>query len=346
MDNDDGGRHSDDFATFSYLLMLLEAYQRLGGDSSDDDDDDIDPAAGDPDNGDGNREGLGDGDLEEEEEEDSEELSQYASFLLANSRGHHDEGGSGQEAELGEVDNGDDVDGVAFTTGAVETHTYEDAIIVGSSGDYSSSGFFLPSYEEFTRAYTSTAYHEVGGGAGASSSLHHGDDELPPDDDSGNNEAQSQAVEQHGDERHGYPEAALEAATRFIQSINGGGGPLDAESMIRRMAPLVATYRARDGQRPASSAAVAALEKRKHGGGGASASPSATGQCVICLEDYEAGDDLSVMPCSDRHSFHQACLADWLARSRLCPLCRHVLSDEEHDDDGDGDDDAHNGQAP
>nr|CAB3490913.1 unnamed protein product [Digitaria exilis] len=46
--------------------------------------------------------------------------------------------------------------------------------------------------------------------------------------------------------------------------------------------------------------------------------------CAICLEDSEVGDDdMSVMPCS--HRFHDGCIAEWLARSRLCPCCRHAL---------------------
>ncbi|EAZ17452.1 hypothetical protein OsJ_32979 [Oryza sativa Japonica Group] len=92
-------------------------------------------------------------------------------------------------------------------------------------------------------------------------------------------------------------------------------------------------------QRPASAAAVAALEKRKHGCGGGG---GAAAQCVICIEDYEVGDDISVMPCSYGHSFHHACLADWLARSRFCPLCRHKLPAADDDDQ----DDAPDGQAP
>ncbi|KAF0896530.1 hypothetical protein E2562_024386 [Oryza meyeriana var. granulata] len=48
-------------------------------------------------------------------------------------------------------------------------------------------------------------------------------------------------------------------------------------------------------------------------------------ECVICIEEFKVGDDLSTMPCAHRHRFHDKCLAKWLARSRSCPLCRHVL---------------------
>jgi len=87
---------------------------------------------------------------------------------------------------------------------------------------------------------------------------------------------------------------------------------------------------------PASAAAVARLGKRKYvsrsssgdgsstGGGaaGGGAAAAAAG-CAICIENFEDGDDLGVMPCS--HSFHEGCIAKWLACSRLCPCCRHAL---------------------
>lgn len=295
---------------FDNLVTLLEAYQRLGDSDDDDGDGGIDrPAAAA--NGDGG-DGEGDG-----EEEDSDALSQYASFLLGNG----DNGGvSGQGgAEHGEVRNGDDDDGGGFAMGAVESHSYEDAIIVGSTDD-------------------------------AGSSLHHGDDELPvplppaelpPPGSAGN-----------------APPAPLEAMTMsFLQeaamrrrqgTTNGDGQTI----LIQRLGELLRAYRAnaaggangggapRSGrQRPASAAAVAALEKRKHGCGGGG---GAAAQCVICIEDYEVGDDISVMPCSYGHSFHHACLADWLARSRFCPLCRHKLPAADDDDQ----DDAPDGQAP
>ena len=78
---------------------------------------------------------------------------------------------------------------------------------------------------------------------------------------------------------------------------------------------------------PASAAAVARLEKRKYGSRSSSGDGSSTGGgaagCAICIEDFEVGDDLGVMPCS--HSFHEGCIAKWLACSRLCPCCRHAL---------------------
>ncbi|CAN6348938.1 unnamed protein product [Urochloa humidicola] len=88
---------------------------------------------------------------------------------------------------------------------------------------------------------------------------------------------------------------------------------------------------------PASATAVAGLEKQTFvhatteegecGGGGMD-------ECAICFEDFEDGEEVSVMPCSHRHEFHPNCIGKWLARSNTCPLCRHELPTAGGVDDG------------
>ncbi|KAK1628706.1 hypothetical protein QYE76_003021 [Lolium multiflorum] len=80
---------------------------------------------------------------------------------------------------------------------------------------------------------------------------------------------------------------------------------------------------------PAVAVKKLKLETRTYGGPeleGRSADDS-TG-CVICIQDYEVGDEISVVPCSGRHQFHRRCIDVWFTRKRLCPLCRHALSAE------------------
>ena len=81
---------------------------------------------------------------------------------------------------------------------------------------------------------------------------------------------------------------------------------------------------------PADAAAVASLGKqtfRTAAGAGGDGGGSVTGTCCsVCLEDFEDGDEISVMPCSGGHGFHTNCIAEWLGRySNMCPLCRHAL---------------------
>ena len=50
--------------------------------------------------------------------------------------------------------------------------------------------------------------------------------------------------------------------------------------------------------------------------------------CCICLQTFVATDEVIVLPCSDRHVYHEACIKDYLdstVKVKQCALCREEI---------------------
>uniref|UniRef100_A0A0E0F9E3 RING-type domain-containing protein n=1 Tax=Oryza meridionalis TaxID=40149 RepID=A0A0E0F9E3_9ORYZ len=71
------------------------------------------------------------------------------------------------------------------------------------------------------------------------------------------------------------------------------------------------------GATPASSMAIVNLPEMTVGDEKGEAK-----DCPVCLQGFEEGDKLRMMPCADSHCFHEQCIFSWLLINRHCPLCR------------------------
>lgn len=72
-----------------------------------------------------------------------------------------------------------------------------------------------------------------------------------------------------------------------------------------------------------ASTIVVRFSSHASGGNEGDGDIDAERRCSICLELFEAGQELRVLPCL--HKFHAECIDPWLTRRSLCPVCKHNL---------------------
>jgi len=51
--------------------------------------------------------------------------------------------------------------------------------------------------------------------------------------------------------------------------------------------------------------------------------PEDKNMCVICQSEYEANEEIRVIPCL--HFFHKGCIDEWMMRSCVCPICKSKI---------------------
>ncbi|KAL6642253.1 hypothetical protein ACP70R_020434 [Stipagrostis hirtigluma subsp. patula] len=146
------------------------------------------------------------------------------------------------------------------------------------------------------------------------------------DDDDDDDDAELSDDEGHGDDDVDVDDTPYPMRSRHfaLSDIDGLIFERETNPLALRLARLREAYprSGRLGAVGASAAAVGDLEKREfHAGDGGC---GVTG-CAICLEDFDDGEEVSVMPCARGHEFHPGCITKWLGRSKTCPLCRHEL---------------------
>ena len=48
-------------------------------------------------------------------------------------------------------------------------------------------------------------------------------------------------------------------------------------------------------------------------------------ECVVCLDNFNDGDEIVMLKCHDSHIYHEKCMLEWIERSQLCPICRKEI---------------------
>lgn len=126
---------------------------------------------------------------------------------------------------------------------------------------------------------------------------------------------------------------AAQLHARVASGGGGGAGPGPGGLAVLPMAMLMTDRDFNDadyeallglddavGQRGLDARAIARLPTLTLPSGcGPHTAPDGETRCPICVEDYKAKDVLRRTPCL--HSYHRACLDEWLARKPTCPVC-------------------------
>ncbi|CAD8189544.1 unnamed protein product [Paramecium octaurelia] len=50
-------------------------------------------------------------------------------------------------------------------------------------------------------------------------------------------------------------------------------------------------------------------------------------QCTICINNYEDGEELILLPCI--HRFHKKCISEWFKNQSTCPICKTDVTQQE-----------------
>jgi len=103
------------------------------------------------------------------------------------------------------------------------------------------------------------------------------------------------------------------------------GNPLHggADDFSSFLASLMATMSGQADQSCPSNDALDAVKRSLPTGIIKAASAMISRRCIICCDEFVAGDKFTTLPCF--HCYHSACIDEWLSHKALCPECNNPV---------------------
>ena len=106
-----------------------------------------------------------------------------------------------------------------------------------------------------------------------------------------------------------------------------GDAVYSQEALDRIMSQLMEQHPTSNAPGPASKGDIDALPKGKLTE--KLLGPEGKGECSVCMDDVQLGDEVVFLPCN--HWFHEACATAWLSEHNTCPICRKGIDGEAKD---------------
>ncbi|KAI4314151.1 hypothetical protein L6164_027086 [Bauhinia variegata] len=127
---------------------------------------------------------------------------------------------------------------------------------------------------------------------------------------------------QDQDQESGSTETSQRGRIILINPLTQGMVVIDGTSSLEALFSELGSNKG--GQPPASKDSIDDMPSVEIG-------EDEDGECVICLEEWEAGNVAKKMPCE--HKFHPNCIEKWLGIHGSCLVCRYQMPVDEKDVD-------------
>ncbi|KAI1341578.1 hypothetical protein F5Y15DRAFT_361087 [Xylariaceae sp. FL0016] len=144
-----------------------------------------------------------------------------------------------------------------------------------------------------------------------------------------NNTRQQEDANANAANRGENQSAVATALTQLLASFLSpnavhGDAVYSQEALDRIMTTLMDAHPQSNAPAPASEGTIKHLPRKKLDE--EMLGPDLKGDCSICIENMNAGDEAMVLPCA--HWFHEDCVSAWLKLHDSCPICRAPVDGE------------------